>query len=265
MTVDDTKVRVEFSHDERVVSLILAAPKANVLDKSMTTQLTKALVSLHERKVLRAIVVRPEGPHFSFGASVEEHLPEQIAGALARLRALLTALLEAPAPTIAAVRGQCLGGGLELALGCDLILAEENASLGLPEIKLAVFPPAGAALLPPRIGASRAARLVLQGCSLSGSEALAAGLVAVAAPAGELDAKLDELLENDFLSRSAAALRYAAKASRRSLLVAVNEDLPELEHLYLEELMAQPDAEEGIRAFLEKRTPRYQGGEGRSS
>jgi cyclohexa-1,5-dienecarbonyl-CoA hydratase len=263
MSMELKKVRLEFSHEERVVSLILASPKANVLDETMAEELIGTLNSLREHRSLRAIVIRPDGPHFSFGASVEEHLPDQIAAALTRLRTLLTALLTTPAPTIAAVRGQCLGGGLELALGCDLVVAEENASLGLPEIKLGVFPPAGAALLPVRIGASRAAELVLTGCSLDGSQAQRAGLVTRLAPTGKLDAEIESLLEGEFLPRSAAALRYASKASRRALLAAVHEDLPELEHLYLEELMDQPDAEEGIRAFLEKRSPRWSDGEGK--
>ncbi len=256
------KVRVEFSNDDRVASLWLNSPKANVLDQTMTEELTSALRSLREHRSLRAIVVRASGPHFSFGASVEEHLPAQIGEALNRLRTLLSALLTSCAPTIAAVRGQCLGGGLELALGCDLLMAEESASLGLPEIKLGVFPPAGAALLPVRIGASRALELVLTGRSLTGSEAQKSGLVARLAPDGELDASLSTLLENEFLPRSAPALRYASKASRRALLTAVHEDLPELEHLYLEELMDQPDAEEGIRAFLEKRAPRWNDDQG---
>ncbi len=262
MNVETKKVRVEFSRGERVVSLWLASPKANVLDQTMAEELTGALNSLREHRSLRAIVIRPEGPHFSFGASVEEHLPAQIGAALTRLRTLLSALLTSSAPTIAAVRGQCLGGGLELALGCDLVMAEENAKLGLPEIKLGVFPPAGAALLPVRIGASRASELVLTGRSLTGSEAQQAGLVARLVPEGTLDAELASLLENEFLPRSAPALRYASKASRRALLAAVHEDLPELEHLYLEELMDQPDAEEGIRAFLEKRSPRWTDDEG---
>src|SRR5271167_3926591 len=157
------KVRVEFAHEGQVARIILAAPKANIIDQVMMAELDSAFDQLAARLDLNAIVVIGEGPNFSFGASVQEHLPEQISGTLARLHALLRQIAAAPAPTIAAIRGQCLGGGLELALACDLILAEETAQLGCPEIQLGVFPPAASALLPVRIGAGSASGLVLTG------------------------------------------------------------------------------------------------------
>ena len=214
-------------------------------------------MSLSGRRDLKAIVLTGEGPNFSFGASVQEHLPEQISGTLTRLHGLLRRIAEVPAPTIAAVRGQCLGGGLEVALACDLILAEETAQLGCPEIQLGVFPPAASALLPVRIGAGHAASLVLTGASVSGATAAAIGLVARTAGPGQLDAALAEWLAADFLPRSPSALRYAALAVRRHLVHALEQDLPVIERLYLQDLMSEPDAAEGIRAFLEKRPPHW--------
>jgi cyclohexa-1,5-dienecarbonyl-CoA hydratase len=251
------KATLAFEHDDRVARVTLAAPKANILDRATMADLAKALDHLQERRNLAAIIFSADGPHFSFGASVEEHLPEQIGETLAALHTLLRRMVDLSAPTIAAVRGQCLGGGFELVLACDLILAEENAHLGSPEIKLAVFPPAATALLPVRLGMGRAADLVLTGASWSGTAAAAAGLVARTAPDGQLDAALTQWLESDFLPRSPAALGHAVRALRRSLRRALTEELPELEQLYLEELMAEPDATEGIRAFLEKRQPRW--------
>ncbi len=210
-----------------------------------------------------AIVLGAEGPNFSYGASVEEHLPGQIASALADLHALLGRFLDLPAPTLAAIRGACLGGGLELALACDLLLAEQGARLGQPEIKLAVFPPAASALLPARIGAGPAAELILTGTTWSGARAAERGLVARTAPDGALEEELASWLAEDFLDRSPAALAQAARASRRTLRRAVEEELPRLERQYLDELMAEPDAVEGIRAFLEKRPPRWQAGRSR--
>src|SRR5271167_28092 len=157
------KARLEFEHDGQIARIVLDSPKANIIDQAMMAGLESAFNDLATRRDLKAIVLAGEGPNFSFGASVQEHLPEQISGTLARLHALLRRIAEAPAPTIAAVRGQCLGGGLELTLACDLILAEETAQLGCPEIQLGVFPPAASALLPARIGAGPAASLVLTG------------------------------------------------------------------------------------------------------
>lgn len=251
------RANLEFQHDGKVARVTLAAPKANILDRAMMSDLERACDELDRRRDLVAVVIGAEGSHFSFGASVQEHLPEEIGDTLARLHRLLRRVSMLPAPTIAAVRGSCLGGGFELVLACDLILAEESSMLGVPEIKLAVFPPAASALLPWRIGGGPAAALCLTGASWSGKDAAAHGLVARTAPDGELEAKLEQWLEEDFLPRSPAALRLGAKAARRALRRALDDDLPVLERLYLDELMAEPDATEGIRAFLEKRAPRF--------
>lgn len=251
------KVGLSFDHGGAVARLFLAAPKANVIDAGMIAGLEQSFDELEKRRGMKAIVLGAEGPHFSFGASVEEHLPEAIEGALARLHRTLRRMQALPAPTIAAVRGQCLGGGLELALGCDLIVAESGARLGCPEIKLGVFAPAATALLPLRIAGGSATRALLTGESCSAEEATRAGLVDRLAPEGELESVLQAWLQEDFLPRSAVGLRHAAFAVRRRRSRALEEDLAELEKAYVEQLMAEPDAVEGIRAFLEKREPRW--------
>ena len=248
------KIRFQFTHQERVARITLASPKANILDLSMIRELDSAL-SLCAGRELNAMVIAADGPHFSFGASIEEHLPDQIAGTLRALNNLLRRIAEAPAPVIAAVRGQCLGGGFELVLACDLILADKTAQFASPEIKLAVFAPAASALLPVRVGLAIASRLLLTGGALSAEEAARCGLVARCAD--DLDAALEAWLESDFLPRSPSALKYACQAARRPLRRALDEDLPKIESLYLNDLMATPDAVEGIRAFLEKRAPQF--------
>jgi cyclohexa-1,5-dienecarbonyl-CoA hydratase len=253
----ENKVRVALTHNGQIARITLSAPKANILDKAMMLSLGAALEELTALANLKAIVLAGAGPHFSFGASIEEHLPDRIGDTLVHLRKLLLKMAAARAPMIAAVRGQCLGGGFELALACDLIVAEESAQLGLPEIKLGVFPPAGAALLPVRIGSGRAAEMVLTGAKWTAAQAAAAGLINKVFPDGELESQLDAWLESEFLPRSAPALRFAAQAARRPLVRALEIDLPALEHLYLNQLMDQPDAVEGVLAFLEKRQPRW--------
>lgn len=251
------KARVRFERGGRVARVSLAAPKANVLDRVMVTQLNAIFADLADQTELRAIVIEGEGDHFSFGASVEEHLPDQIEAALARLGGLLRHMAAMLAPTIAAVRGQCLGGGFELALACDLILAEDDAQLGAPEIKLGVFPPAASALLPARIGAAGAASMILTGRSWSGLHAAQQGLVAQVAPEGNLDAMVDGFLDECFVPRSANALRHATRAVRRTIVRALEEELPAIDRLYLDDLMKHADPEEGIRSFLERRDPRW--------
>jgi benzoyl-CoA reductase subunit C len=154
--MDSARATLALTHDDRVAVITLAAPKANVLDGEMIAAIAGHLDGLATRDDLVALVIAAEGPHFSFGASVEEHLPARIGQTLDALHQLLRKLLTTHAPTIAAVRGQCLGGGFELVLACDLVIADAEARFACPEIKLGVFPPAASVLLPVRIGGSRA-------------------------------------------------------------------------------------------------------------
>ena len=248
---------LSLEHDGQVARVTLAAPKANVVDQAMMTSLAATFGKLRNRPQLKVLILSAEGPHFSFGASVHEHLPEHVGAMLPRFSALLGQMLELPVVTLAAVRGQCLGGGFELALACDFIVAEESAAFACPEIKLAVFPPAAVVLLPARIGSSRAAELVLTGSAWTAAQAAAAGLVAQIASPGELEATVEAWIRGHFLSRSPVALRYGVRAARFGLRRALREDLPQLERLYLDELMAESDAVEGLRAFLEKREPHW--------
>ena len=260
----EPRAKLEYAWDGAVARLSLDAPKANVLDLAMMEDLSREVEGIDRGRALRALVLEASGPHFSFGASIPEHLPDRIGETLGALGDLMRRMAAVPAPTIAAIRGQCLGGALELALACDLVLAEETATLALPEIKLGVFPPAAGAVLAARIGAGRAAELILTGTSWSGKEAAAAGLVNRVAPEGGLDEALAGWIEEDFLPRSPAGLRYASVAASRGLRKALEEDLPVMERLYLEELMKEPDATEGIEAFLEKREPSWTRGGGAS-
>jgi len=249
------RARLELSNNGQTATIVLAAPKGNILDQDMMGDIRCLLSATSSSSDPKVIVITGEGPNFSYGASVGEHLPDQIERTLNQLRELLIALARAPAPTIAAVRGHCLGGGFELALACDLIAAEETAQFGCPEIKLGVFPPAASALLPVRAGLGWASKMVLTGGAYCGKDLASAGVVSRLAATGELNAELERWLESDFLPRSAAALRHGAAAVRLPVLRALEQDLPLLERIYLEELMCEPDTVEGLSAFLDKRPP----------
>jgi len=252
-----SSLKVSFEHDGHVARVALAAPKANIVDEAMMAALGAACDDLRNRSQLKVVILTAEGPHFSFGASVQEHLPEYVRTMLPRFSCLLEQMLQVPAVTVAAVRGKCLGGGFELALACDFIVAEEGAEFACPEVKLAVFPPAAAALLPVRVGASRAAELVLTGAAWSAAQAAGAGLIVRTAPQGQLDMTVETWIGEHFLPRSPVALRYAVRAARLPVLRAMLHDLAQCGRMYLDELMAESDAEEGLRAFMEKREPRW--------
>jgi cyclohexa-1,5-dienecarbonyl-CoA hydratase len=197
-----------------------------------------------------------EGPHFSFGASVEEHLPGKCAEMLRGFHALVLRMIELPIPVLVAAKGQCLGGGLEIASAGSVLFAAPDAKLGQPEIVLGVFAPVASCLLPERVGRGAAEELLLSGRTLDAAEALRIGLVNAVAddPEAAALAWFDEHLSK----RSASSLGFALKAARSELAAHLRDRLGALEHLYLAELMKTRDAVEGLTAFLEKRAARWE-------
>ena len=240
----------------RVLRLRLARPKANLIDAPMIAALSAALARHLAAPHLAAVFLDAEGPHFSFGASVEEHLPAKCAAMLSSLHGLLLKMIEAPLPILVAVRGQCLGGGLELALAGTLIFAASDAKLGQPEIKLGAFAPAASCLLPERIGPARAADLLLSGRSIGSEEACRIGLVHSVSDDPEAAglAYFDEHLA----PLSASSLRFATKAARIGMAERIRTKLDAMEKMYLEALIRTHDALEGLNSFMEKRRPRWE-------
>jgi cyclohexa-1,5-dienecarbonyl-CoA hydratase len=248
LALDRTRTRAAFT---------IFHPKGNIVTAEMVAALTQALEPLAHDEHLKLITIEGAGADFSFGASVPEHAPGQIERVLPEMHALIYAWLAIPVPTAAIVRGRCLGGGFELALACDFIFAEASATFGLPEIALGVFPPAASALLPARIGTARATRAILSGTPRLATDWQATGLIEEIARDGEVAVAVDRWFAANLQPRSAAALRHATEAARLSLVRHVHAVLPDLERLYLADLMNTHDAAEGIAAFLEKRQPRW--------
>lgn len=248
----DERARAALLEGGQLLRLTLSAPKGNILDAAMIEALSGALAR-HDTPRLKAIVIEGEGAHFSFGASVPEHEKSRAPAMLATFHRLFRQLLRMGVPTLAAVRGQCKGGGLELSAFCTWVFASPDASLGQPEIKLGVFAPLASVLLPWRIGGGHALDLCVSGRSVSAAEARAMGLVhtVCADPAEAAIAFAQEHL----LPSSASSLRFAERAARHGLARLLDDTLPAIERLYVEELMATADANEGIQAFLEKRKP----------
>jgi cyclohexa-1,5-dienecarbonyl-CoA hydratase len=249
-------LKVWTEQDGRLLRLRLARPKANVLDAAMIGALDEAIMAGTDNRALLAAIVDHEGPHFSFGASVEEHLPENCAAMLAALHALLSRMLFWPRPLLFAAKGQCLGGGLELALAGTLIFAGRDGAFGQPELKLGVFAPAASVLLPARIGQARAEDLLYSGRSIDAATAQAWGLVSEVGE--DPEALALEYFRKNLLDKSAASVGYAVQAARSEFAMAANKRLLAVERLYLEELMKTHDANEGLRAFLAKRQPRWE-------
>ncbi len=246
------KAIVELRLDGRVLHITLNAPKANVLDSEMMSGIAQALEQYGPKPDLSAIVFEGAGPHFSFGASVEEHRKDRVAGMLTGFHDLFRRMAGLCVPTAAVVRGQCLGGGLELASWCTWIFATPDAAFAQPEVRLGVFPPMASLLLPWRVGGAAATDLCVSGRTVSAAEAHRMGLIT--AIADDPAAAWETFYTEHLAPKSAAALRFAERAARLGLMQRLAEDLPALERLYLDHLIATHDANEGLAAFLEKRT-----------
>jgi cyclohexa-1,5-dienecarbonyl-CoA hydratase len=249
-------LRTWVEHDGALLRLRLNRPKSNIVDAQMIAALHGALLAWRTQNDLRAVLLDAEGPHFSFGASVEEHLPASCAAMLASLHALIMAMLEFPVPILVAVRGQCLGGGLEVALAGGPIFAASDAHFGQPEMNLGVFAPAASVLLPYRVNQPAAEDLLFSGRSITAAQAQAIGLVHTVSDDPQIAALA--YFEQHLAGKSAAALACAVSAVRGPMLRDVRQRLGEVEALYLNRLMKTRDAKEGLTAFLAKRQPQWE-------
>jgi enoyl-CoA hydratase/carnithine racemase len=246
----------------RVAHLELANPPLNLFTAEVVLQLRDALRAIEAAEDVRAVVLSGRGERaFSAGSHVGEF--EDQAGEAGRDRHQLDQdvwrqLAEMPMPTIAAIEGHCLGGGLELALCCDIRVASETARLGLPEVRLAVIPGAGGTQRLPRVvGTTRAKEMILTGRVLSASEAEAIGLINRVVPAGHAVAAADEL-GAEIATRGPVAVREAKRLIDTALDREIGAGL-EAEFEASERIFATDDMVEGARAFFEKREPDYKG------
>lgn len=248
-------LKVWFEAEGRLLRLRLSRPKANLIDAAMIAALHSALAEHLATTDLGGVLLDAEGAHFSFGASVEEHMPGQCEAMLKGLHELVLQMVESPVPILVAVRGQCLGGGLELALSGHLMFVAPGASLGQPEMKIGVFAPAASCLLPELIGPARSIDLLLSGRSIAGADAAAMGMARLADDPGEAAlAYFAEHLE----PKSASSMRHAVKAARFDYAARIRTKIERVESLYLGELMKSHDAVEGLEAFVGKRIAQWQ-------
>ncbi|HKF53704.1 MAG TPA: enoyl-CoA hydratase/isomerase family protein [Candidatus Acidoferrales bacterium] len=242
----------------RVGSLVLDRPPLNVMNIAVMNGLHEAIVSVSGKCDL--LILRGAGERaFSAGTEVADHVPDRVGTMLSAFHSVFLELWRSNLTTIAAVHGHCLGGGCELATFCDFVVASESATFGVPEIKLGCFPPVAMVTFPRLVGMRSAFDLILSGRTISPVEAQRLGLVTRVVPDKELDHAVDSLAK-ELGALSPDVLGMA----RRQLWSADGFDfersLQSVEDFYLRELMKTHDANEGIRAFLEKRLPLWQSG-----
>lgn len=250
-------IRVDESHGGQVSQIRLSAPPGNILSAKMIGEISDRLAEERAVAHRKLIVFSGEGKHFSFGASVEEHLPEKVGEMLPAFHRLMTTLVGSEVPTLARVTGMCLGGAFELALCCNFVHADETAQFAVPEIQLGVFPPVAAALVPLTGASTFLSEMILTGEKFPARRLYEAGLINRVVPAGSLDAEVSAFIEKHIVPKSASSLRMACRATRLTATPDFKRNLGALEKAYLIDLMNTKDAVEGIRAFVEKRPPSW--------
>lgn len=249
---------IKFTIDDRVARITFARPPLNILNIVMMREIGEALNECSQTAGLAAVVfaAASDSRAFSAGVAVEEHVPETIFQMLDSFHSIFRTMTQISKPMIAVVDGPALGGGCELIAACDIVIASERARFGQPEIKLGVFPPVAAILLPRTIGEKRARELILTGEMIDAPEALRLGLVNSVTSIVELEQKTQSVL-NKLRELSASSLGLTRAALELGGRHNFESALAEVEDLYLHELMKTEDANEGVRAFMEKRKPEW--------
>ncbi len=238
--------------EDGLLELCLDKPKGNVLDAQLMAALAEALRAHADEPALRMVLLRAQGAHFSFGASVEEHRAASAAEMLRGFHQLIRQVASYPVPVVALVQGKCLGGAFELALACHVVFATPDAQFACPEIQLGVFPPVLAAIGPRCLGGPLAERLLLTGQTLTVEAAERCGWLAGVVP--DRDAVLAWYRQH-LQGLSGHSLRQAVAAARHGLLLDLGAPLDALEARYLTHLLPSHDGNEGIEAFLQRRAP----------
>ena len=245
------RVRIE----DRFGRITFARPPLNVFNIEMMLEIASAVIQCNQRDLVAIVFdADKECRSFSAGVAVEEHVQDTIFQMLDAFHSIFRQLEQIGKPAIALVDGAALGGGCELVAACDIVIASDRARFGQPEIKLGVFPPVSAVLLPLVIGEKRARELIFTGEIIDAVEAGRLGLCNYVVPGAQLEAKLLELLAK-LKELSGTSLQFAKQSLDRGRGTSIDAALTAQENIYLHELMKTQDANEGVKAFMEKRKP----------
>jgi cyclohexa-1,5-dienecarbonyl-CoA hydratase len=239
---------------DSVARITLNQPPLNIIDIPMIGEMHSALTRIHSTSNVKVLVIDHQGKAFSAGVSIKDHTPDKVGEMIEKFHGMFRLLNSLAVPSLALVDGMALGGGCELAVFCDMVIASDRATFGQPEIKVGVFPPVAAVLFPHLIGRNRALELLLTGDVIEAAEAKAIGLINKVIPAQSFREKTDEFISK-LTSLSGPVLRLTKRAVDCGLDASVDEGISAVEQLYLRELMKTEDAREGLNAFLERRKP----------
>ena len=258
MTMAATYKNIQFRIEDRVARITFARPPLNVFDIEMMREISAAITESAQRELVAIVFDSDKNCRaFSAGVAVEDHGQDTIFQMLDAFHSIFRLLEQVAKPAIALVDGAALGGGCELVAACDIVIASDRSRFGQPEIKLGVFPPVAAILLPLAIGEKRARELILTGEIIDVAEAARLGLCNHVTPSAHLEPKLLEVLAK-LRELSGTSLAYARQSLDLGRGRSIDAALTEQENVYLHELMKTADANEGVKAFLDKRKAVWQ-------
>ena len=229
----------------------------NILTIQMMEQINKALEGFIADQSLKALIFDHTGKAFSSGVDIDDHIGDKAPKMIKEFHGIFRKLNKIKCPTIASVKGAALGGGCEIAIFCDIVLTSEKAKFGQPEIKVGVFPPIAVLAFPQIIGNKKAFELIMLGNIIDANEALRLGISNQIFPHESYELEFTKFIES-FNSLSAIVLQHTKKAFNIALGIDFDTQLDQIEDFYLKELMSTHDANEGLQAFLEKRSPNWQ-------
>jgi len=247
---------IQFHPGPRIASIVLNRPPLNIISLEMLDELNSAWSEVEDLKAQVAIISAAGDRAFSSGVDVADHMPGKVEAMIEKFHHFIVRIRKSECITIAAIHGHTLGGGAELAMTCDLIVAASDTKLGQPEISLGCYPPVAVAYLPGAIGLHRASEMVLVGEPITAVEAERVGLINKIVPRANLNGAVDSYVDK-LLEKSSAVLALTKRALHEGAGRHFEKALDRSQELYLRELIKTDDMVEGMKAFLEKRAPSW--------
>lgn len=244
---------------DEVAKITINRPPLNILNVETLRELAAALEKTRNDTQVKTIVITGIGNRtFCAGVDVRDHFPDKINVTLNVFHEVFRVLNHIDKPVVAIVNGYALGGGCELAMACDFVIASETAKFGQPEINVGAIPTVATALLPKLVGRKKAFELIFTGDTISAAEAAQIGLVNKVVPSERLEEATIEFV-NKLKGKSSVVLRLTRMAVYQGMDMSFLKALDNVTGIYLNLLMRTEDAVEGLKAFIEKRKPKWEG------
>ncbi len=245
---------IKFEIQEGVANIMFDRPKHNVFNIDMLNELNSVLEGLTKDAEIKCVVFRAQGPSWCAGVDVGDHKPELVDKMISSFNRVFELIDRIEVPTIAAVQGACLGGGMEAAIACDIIIASKKAVFGQPEIKLGFFPPYAAIRLPQLVGQAKAIEVCATGKIYTADDAMTMGFVSRVVEDDKFASEVDSYVK-ELCACSPLIIRINKKAVKRNMGKVFSKSIDDVSDLFLNTLMKTEDTLEGIKSFYEKRKP----------